>query len=75
MQISFTVEKRLAVLSSSGESSKELTVVSWNGNPAKLDLRTWRTVDGEQRPGKGLTLNRKEAAELASALNKYLEGA
>lgn len=71
----YTVEKTIATIGSSGNSEKRLTVTSWNGNPAKLDLRTWRTVDGEQTPGKGMTLTNSEAAALCEALAEYLKGA
>lgn len=65
--VKYTIEKHIADI-----GSKQLTLTSWNGNPAKLDLRTWRTVDGEQQPGKGLTLTTTEAAALADALKEYL---
>lgn len=70
----YTIEKQLATIGSTGSAAKRLTVTSWNGNPAKLDLRTWRTVDGAEQPGKGLTLTTTEAAALADALNDYLRG-
>lgn len=68
----YTVEKELAVLSDTGSAKKLLTVTAWNGYPGKLDLRTWRTVDGKQQPGKGLTLNEEEAAVLVEALSAWL---
>lgn len=64
----------LAEISRTGTSAKRLTVVSWNGNPAKLDLRTWRTDDTGTRPGKGITLTDAEAQTLATALSGYLNG-
>ena len=37
--ITHEVEETLAELSSTGSSAKRICLVSWNGNPAKLDLR------------------------------------
>ena len=56
--IEYRTERILTELSSTGSSAKRLTVTSWNGNPAKLDLRIWRTDDAE-------------AQTLLDALNGY----
>ena len=72
--IDFRTEKQVAEISSTGSSAKRLTVTSWNGNPAKLDLRIWRTDEEPAKPGKGITLTDEEAKTLAAALNAYLEG-
>lgn len=69
--INYTVEQELAVLSESGGNKKALTVTAWNNRPGKLDLRTWRTVDGEQQPGRGVTLSEEEAETLLDALTAY----
>ena len=69
--ITHEVERTLAELSSTGSSAKRICLVSWNGNPAKLDLRVWRTVDGETKPGKGVTLTDEEAETLLAALTDY----
>lgn len=72
--ILWNTEKTLADISSSGSTAKRLTITSWNGRPAKLDLRTWRTDEnGQQQPGKGLTLTDTEAATLAQAIVAYLK--
>lgn len=69
----YRIEQTLAELSSTtGGNRKLLTVTAWNGRPGKLDLRTWRDVDGEQQPGRGVTLNEEEAGTLLSALQDYL---
>lgn len=51
--------------------NKKLTITKWGSNPAKLDLRTWRTAD---QPGKGVTLSDEEAEALHRALGAYLHG-
>lgn len=72
--ITFQTERTLAEISSTGSSAKRLTLTSWNGNPAKLDLRIWRTDETNPKPGKGITLTDAEAKTLADALNDYLRG-
>lgn len=67
--IEYTVEREIATV-----GNKKLTVTRWGSNPAKLDLRTWRTVDGQETPGKGVTLSDEEAVTLHCALMAYLNG-
>lgn len=72
----YEVEKTIAEISSTGSTAKRLTLTSWNRNPAKLDLRIWRTESGgEDKPGKGITLTEDEAAAVAAAISDYLGGA
>ena len=66
--VTFQIEKTLAEI---GEGGKRLTLTSWNGNPAKPDLRKWKD-DGT--PGRGMTLTNDEARELLDALTAYLGG-
>lgn len=73
--ISYQTERTIAELSSTGSSAKRLTVTSWNGNPAKLDLRIWRTDEEPAKPGKGITLTDAEAQSLLDALQSYLNNA
>lgn len=47
---------------------KELNLVSWNGAAAKYDLRDW--APDHEKMGKGITLNREEAAALARLLGQ-----
>lgn len=65
----YEIVERIAVLSESGATTKELNRVSYNGSPAKYDLRSWRRTDGEEKLLKGLTLNEEEATALKAALN------
>ena len=73
--ITYQTERTLAEISSTGSSAKRLTVTSWNGNPAKLDLRIWRTDEEPAKPGKGITLTDDEAQTLLDALQGYFDGA
>lgn len=67
--IRFEIKERIAVLSESGDISKELNKVSYNGQPAKYDLRSWNRTNGAEQPYKGLTLTETEARTLKNALN------
>lgn len=60
----FEITERIAVLSSNSTYSTELNRVSFNGYPAKLDLRRWK--DGQ--PLKGVQLTDDEARSLIAAL-------
>ena len=64
----YEIVEKVAVLSQSGDTTKELNRVSYNGSPAKYDLRSWRRTDGEEKLLKGLTLTEDEARALKEAL-------
>ena len=65
----YEIVEPIAVLSQSGDTTKELNRVSYNGQPAKYDLRSWKRTDGEEKLLKGLTLTDEEATALKEALN------
>jgi hypothetical protein len=69
--IKFEIEEEIAVLSNRGSWYLELNRVSWNGAPAKFDIRTWN--DTHTRMGKGITLTDEEAKALMLALQTELE--
>ena len=71
--ISYKIAKNIAVLSCNSKGwTVELNEVSWNGAPAKLDVRHW---DPEHtRPHKGITLSIEEAAALHKALGEVISG-
>lgn len=61
------ITERIAVISRNDAGyALELNRVSYNGYPAKLDLRKWK--DGQ--PLKGVTLSDDEARSLLEALQK-----
>ncbi|MBQ6449765.1 YdbC family protein [bacterium] len=65
----FEVVEELGVLSSSQSGwSRELNRVSWNGAPAKLDIRDWSP--DHSKMGKGISLNEAEVAKLKELLAK-----
>ena len=51
--------------------NKEINLVSWNGRPPKLDIRSWQR--DHKKCGKGIALTREEAEALHKLLNKILK--
>ncbi|MDO5734168.1 MAG: PC4/YdbC family ssDNA-binding protein [Eubacteriales bacterium] len=66
-EFKYEVKAQLGVLSSSKSGwNRELNMVSWNGNKAKLDIRDW--APDHSKMGKGVSLNQEEAAILRTLL-------
>lgn len=62
-EIKFEIEKHIGVLSENGNGwKKELNLVSWNGRPAKYDIRDW--TESHDRMTKGITLSQEEMDNL-----------
>ena len=63
-EITFTIEKHLGVIETFPTGwRKELNLVSWNGNPAKYDIREWSPT--HERMTRGITLHEHEMRSLA----------
>jgi hypothetical protein len=62
-KINYEIVKKIGVLSTSAKGwTKELNLVSWNGNAPKYDLRTW--APEHEKMGKGITLTEEELLKL-----------
>ena len=73
-EIKFEIVKQFGALGTSrGGWTKELNLVSWNEREPKFDLREW--APDHSRMGKGVTLNRDEAAALSAMLVSALKDA
>lgn len=68
----YRVTEHIATLSENktGNYTLELNKISFNGNPAKYDLRKWDRANNKML--KGITLTDEEAAALKAALEKSL---
>lgn len=65
-EFSFEIEEKLLVLSENDKGwTKELNRVSFNGAPAKYDIRTWSP--DHIKMGKGITLSNEEFQVLVDA--------
>ena len=51
--------------------NKEVNLISWNGRPAKLDIRNWQR--DHEKCGKGIAVTWEEAGELAKLLDRILK--
>ena len=66
--IVFEIIRKIGQFSQSSKGwSKELNLVSWNGGPAKYDLRDW-SPDYEHM-SRGITLHKEEAKNLLELLS------
>lgn len=72
-KVTFEIKAQLGVLTEYPTGwKKEMNMVSWNGNTAKIDIRDW---DPEhEKMSRGITLNEKEVANLLDIVtDKALE--
>ena len=70
-EIQYEIVKKIAVLSMSDSGyTKEINLISWNGNEPKYDIRSFSL--NREKCGKGITLTADEAAALLKALQKEL---
>lgn len=67
-EVSFEIVEELGVLSEGSKGwTKQLNRISWNGNPAKYDIRDWN--EDHTKCGKGITLTDEEFEALAELIN------
>lgn len=68
-QLKFEIVQNIAVLSTSKSGwTKEINMVSYNGAPAKYDIRSWDP--NHEKMGKGITLTKEELVQLESVLKE-----
>lgn len=66
-EFSYEILEEIGVLSENPRGwRKELNLVSWNGNPAKFDLRDWSPE--HEKMGKGVTLSNEEFEALKQVI-------
>ncbi|HHT24497.1 MAG TPA: hypothetical protein GXZ76_03115 [Clostridiaceae bacterium] len=65
----YEVKQNIGKLSSGRSGwNREVNMVSWNENPAKLDIRDWAPEHAKM--SKGVSLNYEEASILREILNE-----
>ena len=70
-EIKYEITQSIACLSEEKNGwTKELNLVSWNGNAPKYDIRSWYA--DHSKMGKGITLTKEELVQLASVLRELL---
>ena len=71
-EFTFEIEEKLLVLSENDKGqTKELNRVSFNGAPAKYDIRSWSP--DHTKMGKGITLTNEEFDVLVNEFKKQLQ--
>lgn len=70
----YKIDRHYGILSTSPKGwTKELNLISWNGNPPKMDIRDW--APNHEKMAKGVTLTRGEAERLERMLAQALKPA
>lgn len=70
-EIRFEIVKPLGIICETGSGwTKEVNMVSWNGNNPKVDIREWSP--DHTRMSKGLTLTEEEAEQVCMILHNYM---
>lgn len=70
-EIIFEIKERIGVLASFNNGwNKEINRVSWNGNPAKYDIRDWSPE--HDKMSRGITLSPVEMNALIRAMEGRL---
>lgn len=73
-EYNYKIVEHIATLSVSGTVSKELNKVSYNGHPAKYDIRDWKRDENGEQPLKGLTFTEEEWELLTTVINDRKAG-
>lgn len=69
--LQFEIKQTIACLSEEkGGWTKELNLVSWNGNEPKYDIRSWSS--DHTKMGKGITFSKEELSSLKDVLNELM---
>lgn len=68
--IKFEIAEHITTISERGKWTLELNRVSWNGNPPKLDLRSWS--EDHEKCSKGINLTHDEALALREVLDRIV---
>ena len=72
-EIKCEVKEKYGVIGQKGKLSFELRSVSWNGAPAKYDLRSWQEKEGREIGYKGVTMTEDELKTLYKTIGEILE--
>ena len=70
---SYEIVKHCGTISDTGNQSKELNIISYNGHDPKFDLRIWvrdRENPDQKIMGKGLTMTTEELIFLREAIDE-----
>lgn len=72
-EFTYEIKEHFGTISETGSLVMELNAISYSGAAPKYDLRKWRTVDGQKKMQKGVTMTREELLSLRDLLNSMEE--
>lgn len=68
LDIKYEIKETLGTIGTSSKGwTKEVNLISWNGNEPKYDIRDWSP--DHEKMGKGVTLTKEELDALATLLS------
>jgi hypothetical protein len=68
-EVTYDIAEHLGVFGKDAKGwTKELNKVSWNGGPAKYDMRSWD--EGHAKMSKGITLSQEELLAFRSLIEQ-----
>lgn len=69
-ELSYNVIKQIGIISEKNNYSKEVNIISWNGNQLVCDIRSFKAGEnGEKRPLKGISMNAEDLITLKELLS------
>lgn len=68
-EFTFDIKKHVGIVSENGSMTTELNLISYSGAEPKYDLRKWRSIEGEKKMQKGITMTCEELRALRDLLN------
>ena len=70
-EVTFEIQEHIGVLTTHETGwTKEVNMVSWNGNKAKIDIRDWNPEHTQM--GRGITLTKAEGDRLVRFLGQRI---
>lgn len=72
-EVTFEITKRIGVIKTYESGwSKEINMVSWNGNPPKVDIRDWS--EEHDKMSRGITFTKDEFRKMIEVTKEKMPG-
>lgn len=66
----YQVIEKCGIIGQSGDFTKEVRIISYNGGPPRVDIRSWKHRGEKEFIGKGISFSPSEAARLWGILRE-----
>lgn len=70
-EVNYHIEEEFGCVQGEKGWGLEVNLISWDGNPAKIDIRRWN--ESRDKMSKGLTLTKEEVKELLPILKEAIK--